>query len=364
MEGYNNYLNNNNEFKNIVQNEIEGAKISIIGVGGGGGNAINLMKESNIEGVKYIAVNTDIQHLSKSLAEHKIPLAKLGAGANPEVGRQTAEEMRGDIKKHLIGQDMIFITAGMGGGTGTGASPVIAEIAKELDILTVAVVTTPFKYEGPRRLKNAEYGIKELKKNVDSLIVISNDRLRSLNSDEVKIKNAFNLPNEVLNRAVKGIAEIVTKEGMINVDFADVKTVMKNSGESVIGLGETKEGEDVLMAVETAIKNPLLEKGVKGAKNILLNITMSPEATFDDFDNIMTRVRELAESDDVDIMLGVILDENIKTTRITIVATGFEDEPKSVAQTVSESIDNSRILNGDDNTRESFVDNIVLPKLD
>ncbi|WP_083573699.1 cell division protein FtsZ [Streptobacillus notomytis] len=359
------YINHNNQYQAVNAN-IKGAKISIIGVGGGGGNAVDYMKEYNIEGVQYIAINTDYQDLEKKAADIKLSIGTLGAGGDPSVARAAAEDMRSEIKKIIQGQDMIFITAGMGGGTGTGASPIVAEIARELDILTIAVVTTPFKFEGPRRKSNAENGINELKKNVDTLIVIPNDKLLTYKTATNKVKSMFLAPNEVLFRSVKGIAEIITKEGLINIDFADVKQIMKDSGEAVVGLGIAEQGKDVLTAVREAIENPLLDRNIKGAKKLLLNITMSPDAAFEDFHNIAEEVTIYSENPDIDVMLGIMTEDNITDTRVTIIATGFETEVKSIASTIDSShVEVQRNVEEDEDRESSSVEQpFVYPRFD
>ena len=341
-------------------NEIKGAKISIIGVGGGGGNAVNFMKEKNITGVRYIAVNTDHQDLDGKNADIKIPLAELGAGGKPEIAKEYANEMRNEIKKQLANQDMVFITAGMGGGTGTGASPVVAEVTKELEILTIGIVTMPFKFEGPSRRRNAEYGINELRKYVDTLIVIPNDRLKNYNAEGMKARNVFHAPNDVLYRAVKGIVDIITKEGMINIDFADVKTVMENAGDAVIGLGEAKEGEDVILAVKYAVENPLLDRSLKGAKKALINITLPADAEFIEFEEIVDEVIKFSENDDLDVMLGVMFDETSTDTKVTVVATGFEDDVKPLSNVVS----NREYVKPEENINNNPEYTVTLPTLD
>ncbi|WP_081256326.1 cell division protein FtsZ [Streptobacillus moniliformis] len=357
------YINNNQH--QLATPDIQGAKISIIGVGGGGGNAVDYMKEYNIEGVQYIAINTDYQDLEKKAADIKVSIGTLGAGGDPNVARAAAENMRSEIKKIIQGQDMIFITAGMGGGTGTGASPIVAEIAKELDILTIAVVTTPFDFEGPNRRANAENGINELKKNVDTLIVIPNQKLFSNKTSINKLKNMFLAPNEVLFRSVKGIAEIITKEGLINIDFADVKQVMKNAGEAVVGLGIAEQGKDVLTAVKEAIESPLLDRNIKGAKKILLNITMSPDGSFEDFQNIIEEVIAYSENPNVDVMFGIITDDDITDTRVTIVATGFEKEIKSVASTIDYDVNANKNVEENNNEENHSVEQpFVYPRFD
>ena len=329
---YNNSFNNNNSNLNDY---MTGAKISIIGVGGGGGNAINHMIERKIEKVRYIAINTDHQDLEKkSNADIKIALSHLGAGGNPVVAKDLAEKVKDDIKSQIKGQDMIFITAGMGGGTGTGAAPVVASIAKELGALTIAVVTKPFDFEGPRRRRNAEEGIEELKKYVDALIVLPNQKLLKYKSENQAVANMFSKPNDVLYRSVKGIAEVITKEGMMNIDFADVRTVMKDAGDAVIGLGEAKEGEDVLVAVKDAAENQLLDRSLKGAKNALINLTLHPETDVTQFEKIMAEVAKYSGNPDLNTILGIIYDDTTRDVKVTIVATGFDGESNEEIQPV------------------------------
>lgn len=328
MEYNNNFNGNQNEY-------MAGAKISIIGVGGGGGNAVNHMIDRKIESVRYIAINTDHQDLDKkSNADIKISLSQLGAGGNPTIAKDLAEKSRDDIKSQLKGQDMIFITAGMGGGTGTGAAPVVASIAKELGALTVAVVTQPFDFEGVRRKKNAQEGIDELRKYVDALIVLPNQKLLKYKSENQAVSNMFSKPNEVLYRSVKGIAEVITKEGMMNIDFADVSSVMKDAGDAVIGLGEAKEGEDVLIAVKDAAENQLLNRSLKGAKNALINLTLHPETDVTQFEKIMDEVAKYSGNPDLNIILGIIYDDTSRDVKVTIVATGFDDDVAEEGQPV------------------------------
>lgn len=329
MENYHGYTNEYEDKK---------VKISIIGVGGGGGNAVNLMKDSNLDGVRYIAINTDAQDLfSKSKAEIKIPIGThLGAGGNPEYARDLANNMRNEIKRELQGQDMIFITAGMGGGTGTGVSPIVAEISKELGILTVAIVTKPFRFEGPRRRKNAEFGLEELKKHVDTLIVIPNDKLSDFKIETSNVKDIFTAPNEILYRAVRGISDLIIEEGFINVDFADVKSVMEKAGEAVIGLGIANEGEDVLLAVKNAVENPLLDKSIKGAKQVLLNIALNKDYPYKDFEAICLEIVKYSENEDLDVFMGVRLHDQ-KEVHVTIVATGFDKQLQPLSEKVESS---------------------------
>lgn len=361
---YENEHNVNSVSGERTNNSLKGTKITIIGVGGGGGNAINLMKEKDdIQGVKYVAINTDEQDLltTKSKADFKLSLDNhLGAGGDPEIARQLAEDKKSEIKKIIQDNDMIFITAGMGGGTGTGASPVVARLAKEEGVLTIAIVTTPFSFEGPRRRKNADLGLEELRKYVDTLIVIPNDRIskNKIPGISASLRDTFTLPNTVLLRAVKGISEVVTKIGLINVDFADLRKVMESKGDAVIGLGETREGEDISEAIKWAVSNPLLDRDIKGAKNILLNITVWQDADFSIFETVAESIREYTENEELDYMLGVVLDPELKEgeAKITVVATGFDDVSSSIANT----IEKERETNV---SKNETVDSIIVPNL-
>lgn len=307
--------------------------IKVIGVGGGGCNAINHMIENPIQGVEYISANTDAQSLQGNLAKNKIQLGVnltrgLGAGANPEVGRDAALEDREAIAKLISGADMLFITTGMGGGTGTGATPVIAEVAKELGILTVAVVTRPFKHEG-RRTAIAQEGIENLKRHVDSLIVVPNDKLLAALGKGVTVRAAFRAANNVLRNAVAGISEIVTYRGLINVDFADVKNMMSITGMAMMGIGEASGPDRARIAVQEAISSPLLDDiNLNGAKGVLVNITTAPECfILDEYEEIMAKVTEYALPD-AELKFGNVEDENMDedAIRITIIATGLEDQ--------------------------------------
>ncbi len=276
------------------------AVIKVIGVGGGGGNAVNHMVNGEIEGVDFICANTDAQALRSSEVRTLLQLGSditkgLGAGANPEIGRQAAQDDRDRIVEVLEGADMIFITAGMGGGTGTGAAPVVAEIAKEMGVLTVAVVTKPFAFEGGRRMKVAEAGIEELAKCVDSLITIPNEKLLAVLGKDMSLLNAFKAANDVLLNAVQGIAELITRPGLINVDFADVKTVMSEMGSAMMGSGEATGENRAREAAERAIRSPLLEDiNLSGAKGILVNITAGLNLAIGEFDEVGSTVREFA----------------------------------------------------------------------
>jgi cell division protein FtsZ len=317
----------------IVENYTPGATIKVIGIGGGGGNAVNQMVESSIEGVEFICVNTDSQALRNFSGKSTLQIGSsvtkgLGAGANPEVGRQSALEDRDRISELLSGSDMVFITAGMGGGTGTGAAPVIAQTAKEMGILTVAVVTRPFPFEGQRRLAVAQQGIDELGHHVDSLITIPNAKLLSVLGSEISLLNAFKAANQVLSGAVQGIAELITRPGLINVDFADVRTVMSEMGMAMMGSG-TASGEDrALMAAQAAIGSPLLEDvNLNGACGILVNVTAGMTMTMKEFEEVGTTIADLA-SDDATVVIGTVIDPDMTDEiRVTVVATGLGGQP-------------------------------------
>ncbi len=316
------------------------AVIKVIGVGGGGGNAVQHMLSANIEGVDFVCANTDAQALKNSAAKTVLQLGSnmtkgLGAGANPDTGRQAALEDRDRIMDVLEGSDMVFITAGMGGGTGTGAAPIVAQVAKEMGILTVAVVTRPFAFEGNKRAKVADDGIKELSQFVDSLITIPNEKLLSVLGREVSLLNAFSAANDVLLGAVQGIAELITRPGLINVDFADVKTVMSEMGMAMMGSGKAQGEDRAKVAAEAAISSPLLEDvNLSGARGILVNITAGMDLAIGEFDEVGTTVKEFA-SDDATVVVGTVIDPEMSgDIRVTIVATGLGNLPKTVAEPV------------------------------
>jgi cell division protein FtsZ len=320
----------------LVENYTPSAEIKVIGVGGGGGNAVSQMIDANIDGVDFIAANTDSQALrqfkGKSVLQIGSSVTKgLGAGANPEVGRQAALEDRDRIIEILSGADMVFITAGMGGGTGTGAAPVIAQAAKEMGILTVAVVTKPFAFEARRRMAIAEQGIEELTRQVDSLITIPNSKLSLVMGEDALLLNAFKAANDVLQGAVQGIAELITRQGLINVDFADVRTVMSEMGMAVMGAGRAQGEDRAIMAVQSAIGSPLLEDiNLSGARGVLVNITAGMNLTMKEFDEVGSAVADLA-SDDATVVVGTVIDPEIgDELRVTVVATGLgESVPHS-----------------------------------
>ncbi|MFK4786199.1 cell division protein FtsZ [Fusobacterium sp. MFO224] len=307
-------------------------RIKVLGAGGAGGNAINDMITAGVAGVEFIAANTDAQDLDKSLADVRIQLGEkltrgLGAGSNPEVGKEAAEEDTEKLKQLLDETDMLFITAGMGGGTGTGSSPVIAKVAKELGILTVGVVTKPFGFEGGRRRNNAERGIEELRQYVDSLVVIPNDKLFELPDKTITLQNAFKEANNILKIGIKGVADLIIGNGLINLDFADIKTTMENSGVAVLGFGDGEGENRAMKATEKALMSPLLEKSISGASKILLNISGSGDLTLMESQSIANIVREAAGKDADDVMFGVNIDNELKERiEVTIIANNFIDE--------------------------------------
>jgi cell division protein FtsZ len=310
------------------------AVIKVIGVGGGGGNAVDHMVRESIEGVQFISVNTDAQALRKTSVSTVIQIGGditkgLGAGANPQVGRDSALEDRDAIKAEPEGSDMIFIAAGMGGGTGTGAAPIIAEIAKELGILTVAVVTKPFSFEGKKRMAFAEQGIEELSKHVDSLITIPNEKLLKVLGRGITLLDAFAKANDVLKNAVQGIAELITRPGMINVDFADVRTVMSEMGHAMMGSGVATGDDRAEEAAEMAISSPLLEDiDLAGARGVLVNITAGLDMRLDEFETVGNTVKAFA-SDNATVVIGTSLDPDMSDElRVTVVATGIGKESK------------------------------------
>ncbi len=306
------------------------AQIKVIGVGGGGNNAVNRMIEANLKGVQFIAINTDKQALFTSKAEYKIQIGEkltrgLGAGANPDMGSKAAEESRDDIFQALQGADMVFITAGMGGGTGTGAAPIVAEIAKEMGILTVGVVTKPFTFEGKRRRAHAEKGIEELKKRVDTLVTIPNDRLLQVVERRTSIVEAFKIADDILRQGVQGISDLITTPGLVNLDFADVKTVMYERGLAHMGIGKASGENRAIEAARQATHSPLLETTINGSKGVLLNITGGNSLSLHEVTEAAEIVSESADID-ANIIFGAVIDETLKDEiRITVIATGFSD---------------------------------------
>ena len=315
----------------LMDNAPKGAVIKVIGVGGGGGNAVKHMLESGIEGVEYICANTDAQALQgigvKNILQLGSSLTKgLGAGANPDIGKEAALEDRERIKELISGTDMLFITAGMGGGTGTGAAPVIAEIARDMGILTVAVVTRPFTLEGARRMKSAEFGVSELNKHVDSLITIPNQKLLTSLGKNVSLLDAFKAANGVLLNAVQGIAALITNPGLINVDFADVRAVMAGGGITMMGSGQAQGEDRAAKAAQAAISSPLLEDiCLEGSRGILVSISGGMDMGIHEFEEVGSVISQFA-SDDANVIIGTTLSQDLKDSiRVTIVATGLEE---------------------------------------
>jgi len=320
------------------------ARIKVIGVGGGGGNAINNMIASELMGVEFIAANTDSQALEMSTAGIKVQLGRnltkgLGAGAKPEVGREAAEESADEIRQVLEGSDMVFVTAGMGGGTGTGAAPVIAEISKELGALTVAVVTRPFGFEGKKRSRQADEGIEHLKEVVDTIITIPNDRLRTLADTKTPIMEMFKKADEVLYYAVRGISDLIVVQGYVNVDFADVRTVMAEMGMALMGTGIASGENKAVTAAQMAISNPLLEElTIDGAKGILINISGNTTMTLNEIHEASSLIRAAAH-EDANIIFGAVVDESLeKNVRVTVIATGFGKEQEMQIPDIYENV--------------------------
>jgi len=314
-----------------VKPEVENfAKIKVLGIGGAGGNVLNSMIESGqITGVEFIAINTDAQDLSRNKSVVKIPIGQeithgLGSGANPEIGRRAAEESSELISKHIEGADMVFITAGMGGGTGTGASPVIARMAKGLGALTIGVVTKPFPFEGALRMRNAEVGITDLRSDVDALITIPNQRLLEVADQNMSILEAFKLSDSVLNQGVQGISDLIVMPGLINVDFADVKTIMKDAGTALMGIGIGAGDNRAEIAAKAAISSPLLEQSVEDAKGILFNVIGGKDLTMKEVDKAANIIRDIA-NDEANIIFGTTIDDRmVGQVKITVIATGFD----------------------------------------
>lgn len=307
--------------------------IKVIGVGGGGSNVVNRMVESGVKGVEFIAVNTDKQALAISSANHKIQIGEKltegqGAGSNPEVGRQSAEESRTQISKALEGTDMVFITAGMGGGTGTGAAPVVAETAHDLGILTVGIVTKPFAFEGKRKMAQAEQGIASLMMHVDSLIVIPNERLKLISQEKITLMNAFEAADNVLRQGVESISSLINIPAFINLDFADVRSIMKDAGFAHMGVGVAKGAGKAENAAKAAISSPLLETSIAGARGVIINITSSPDIGLEDVETAASMITQSAHPD-ANIIWGTAFDERLSDEMsITVVATGFESTPE------------------------------------
>lgn len=317
------------------------AQIKVIGVGGGGSNAVNRMIAAGLRGVEFISVNTDAQALYLANSECKLQIGEkltkgLGAGANPEIGSQAAEESREEIKQALKGADMVFVTAGMGGGTGTGAAPVIAEVARELGALTVGVVTKPFTFEGRRRASSADKGINLLKEKVDTLITIPNDRLLQVVDKRTPILEAFRIADDVLRQGVQGISDLIAVPGLINLDFADVKTIMRETGAALMGIGVGTGDNRTVEAAKNAIASPLLETSIDGARGVLLNITGGANLGLFEVNEAADIVAEAADPD-ANIIFGAVIDENLQDeVRVTVIATGFDHRASERKQIIEE----------------------------
>jgi len=320
----------------LDDNYESGVNIKVIGVGGGGNNAVNRMIASGIRGVDFIAINTDKQALARSSAQHKIPIGEKitkghGAGANPEVGARAAEESIEEIKNAISGADMVFITSGMGGGTGTGAAPVVAKVAQEMGILTVGIVTKPFAFEGKRRMEQAENGIRNFREFVDSLVIIPNERLKQVSETRITLVNAFEIADGVLSHGVQSISDLINVPGYINLDFADVTSVMQNAGYAHMGIGEATGKDKAEMAAKAAISSPLLETTISGAKGILVNITASPDIGLEDIDIASSMIADEA-APDANVIWGAAFDPELEDKmKITIIATGFENKAEDAS---------------------------------
>ena len=310
--------------------------IKVIGVGGGGNNVVNRMVRTGTKGVDFIAINTDKQALTVSAATYKIQIGEKltngqGAGSDPEVGRKSAEENRNQISKALEDADMVFITAGMGGGTGTGAAPIVADIAKELGILTVGVVTKPFRFEGMRRMKQAEGGINELRNKVDSLVIIPNERLKLATDQKITMLNAFEIADDVLQQAVQSISDLIKNTGFINLDFADVSAVMKDAGRAHMGVGRAAGKNKAEEAAKMAISSPLLETSIEGAKGVLINVTGSMDIGLEEVETAANLVQEAAHPE-ANIIFGAAFDDTLEDElRVTVIATGFDEKEEQPA---------------------------------
>jgi cell division protein FtsZ len=314
----------------MAQDGNSGAVIKVVGIGGGGTNAVSRMIECGVSGVRFVAMNTDLQVLDMSSAEERLQLGEgltkgLGAGGDPEIGRNAAEESKQEIKKSLEGADMVFITAGMGGGTGTGAAPIIAELAREMGALTVGVITKPFSFEGPRRSRAAEEGIEALREKVDTIIVIPNDRLLSITEKKSTLLEAFRTADDVLRQGVQGISDIITIPGMINVDFADVKAVMSDAGSALMGIGQASGEHRAVEAAQAAICSPLLEATLEGARGILFNITGGQDLALSEVSEAADVIFKTTDEREANIIFGTVIDDRFDgMIQVTVIATGFD----------------------------------------
>ena len=342
MENYSSDLFLKNDSSMTTNNGVSPAVIKVIGVGGGGGNAVNRMIKEGLANVEFYLMNTDLQVLNCSTAKNKIQLGKsltngLGAGGEPQVGEKAAEEAQKEIADALEGADMVFITAGMGGGTGTGAAPIVAKTAKDMGILTIGVVTKPFSFEGKRRQNQAIEGLAKLKDAVDALIVIPNDKLLDVVDRRISLQESFSIVDEVLLRGVQGISDIITIPGLINVDFADVRSVMKSSGSALMGIGRGEGEGRAVEAAKNAIDSKLLETSINGAQGVIVNITGGPNLTLHEVTDAANIIND-AILDDARVIIGAVVDNDIQTeVQITVIATGFELKANSTPERASDS---------------------------
>ena len=337
------------------------AKIKVIGVGGGGCNAVNRMIESGVGGVDFIVANTDLQVLNVSKAETKLQIGKtisegLGAGGNPEVGREAALESKKEIEEALMGADMVFVTCGLGGGTGTGAAPVVAQIAQEQGALTVAIVTKPFKFEGRKRMEQAEVGLEELKKHVDTIIIIPNDRLRDMIDRTTPIVDAFKEVDNVLRRGVQSISDLIAVNGLVNLDFADVKTVMENKGDALIGIGVATGENRAVEAAKQSVSSPLLETDIRGATNAIVNITGGNNLSLYDVQQAVEVIRQSAGTE-INIIFGAVINESLEDDVIvTVVATGFDKVGDAYIEPMREQVIEMDPVSSDDDSDDDGFD--------
>ena len=337
--------------------------IKVIGVGGGGGNAINRMIKMEVRNVEFIAVNTDEHVLRFSKASQKIQIGEKitrgkGAGSLPEIGQKAAEESKEEITALLKDTDMVFVTAGMGGGTGTGAAPVVAKIAKDMGILTVGVVTKPFAFEGKKRMAQAEQGIEQLAASVDSLIVVPNERLKYISDQSITLQNAFLIADDVLRQGVQSISDLIVVPGLVNLDFADVTSIMKDAGYAHMGIGKASGKDKAVVAADAAISSPLLETSIDGAEGVIINITASPDVSLDDIDVASTMISEKA-SENANIIWGAVIDEDMKDEiSVTVIATGFNTEAKAAPAAASkkEEVEAKAAVSADDDDDDNFYD--------
>lgn len=338
-------------------NNEEIVKIKVVGVGGGGGNAVNRMVDSGVKCVEFICVNTDRQALLRSKATNKIQIGEKitrgkGAGSKPEVGQRAAEESRDEIIAALKGSDMVFITAGMGGGTGTGAAPIVAQIAREMGILTIGIVTKPFAFEGQKRMTQAEHGIAALREHVDSLVVIPNERLKLASQQRITLMNAFIVADDVLRQGVQSISDLILLPGLVNLDFADVTSIMKDAGYAHMGIGQASGKDKAEVAANMAISSPLLETAINGAKGVIINITASPDIGLDEIETASSIISQQAD-EDANIIWGAAFDENMDDSiSVTVIATGFSTR-ESFMPVPSNGKQNG-IHNGPDASKNNF----------